>query len=343
MSGAMADRVSRSLAAASIGRTPAASLMSLMLLVAACQPSPTPLPTTGSEVTPRSLPLDGPRVGADASSGASELDYAQLAARFNDRIRGLHRLHARVDIVMEWLEPADSPDDPPRQRREAGNGLLVFRPPLETALTFQTFGKTFLWAGSDARAFWVFTELHRAGHLFHGVHTLAEQPRANRALDISHAADPAPAPDARLPLPVPPHAVPFLLGLRPLDPQTPPARPPTLNDDGTVAVEPAGADVRLHLEPDTGRAVRVDLLDAAGATTLVSRLEGSVPIRGSYARLPESAVLTPVTSEARMHLEVRSANAFESRIQDRHFDLEALMARFRPEAVTEVANPNLSG
>ena len=298
-----------------------------------------------AEAPPATSPPAAPSVERGPTPQTGIPPYAVLAERFNDRIRGLDRLHARVDIDLSWLEPGDGPDDPPRPRREAGNGLLVFRPPLETALTFQTFGKTFLWAGSDARAFWVFTELHRDGRLFRGVHTLAEPPRANGAADVRRAEPLDPGggrPRARLPIPVPPHAVPYLLGLRPLDPQTPPARPLRAGPDGVV-VEPAGVGVRLHLEPDTGRATRVDLIDPAGRVTLTSRLEGSVPIKSSFARLPASAVLTPADAEAEMRLEVRSANAFESRIQDRHFDLDALTARFRPAEEIEVLNPNLGG
>ena len=82
--------------------------------------------------------------------------YQELVERYNANAARVERLWARTNVEMRWRT------DRGKARRESGDGRLVFRRPLDTAMTVEVLGDTKLWAGSDASGFWVF-DLHEAG------------------------------------------------------------------------------------------------------------------------------------------------------------------------------------
>ena len=304
------------------------------------------LMVTGCTAPPRiAPPPPAVAVAAPVGAAAPAPAWRDIAEAWNRNLAGLTEVFIKHDVALRWREADGDAPGGTRERRENGNGVLIFRAPLDTALSIDTFGKTFLWAGSDIQDYWLFTDLHKSGRLFVGQHTLAEPPRANRPLDLN-----APASDhrthgnnARLPLPVPPQAVPYLLGLKPLDPQTPPAAvdlvPARGDRPAGLLFDVPGVPVRMLLHADTLRPLRVDLLDPTGHSTLIATHTGTLTVKGSRFRLPARVDVNPVGEPSAMRLDLRSANTFGSRIKDKQFDLGYLVDRFNPAEIVELADP----
>ncbi|MEM9883856.1 MAG: hypothetical protein AAF800_13170 [Planctomycetota bacterium] len=241
--------------------------------------------------------------------------YGELVERYNANAEALPRVWARTRVAMRWE------DERGRKRREAGDGRLIFERPLNTAWTVEVLGDVKLWAGSDAQGFWVFDRLDD-GRAYYGRYG---------------------APLARpLPLPVQPEAVPYLLGLMPLDPSRRPPAPEVETFRGYYLIEPPGLGLRMMLDPATARPVRIDLTDSRGRSALTSRLSGAVEVDGPdgvTAVLPETAKLYPQGQEAEMTVTLRRATTDERRIKRKWFDFDGLVEAMKPDAVVDLNEP----
>ena len=234
--------------------------------------------------------------------------WAEVVRRYNAAAApGLDRFSARVGVELTHT------DGDGVVQRESGAGKLLFRRPLDTALSVSVVGNTILWAGSNAERWWVFSELHRAGRLTDG--------------PLDGVADPVAGG-----LPFRPDALPLVLGLRRLDPERAPPAPAVEGLNGFWLIEPPGVGARLLIDPRTGRAVRVDLLGPDGRTRVVTRLDGEVPVEGgpAGAALPVLIDAYPVEGGTRLSLTVRSARVDDPALRDRLFDLDALIDHHRP-------------
>ena len=267
--------------------------------------------------------------------------YGELVERYNARLVGLEALSCRTQVEAVWM------DDRGKRRRESGKGKLIFRRPMETALTVEAFGKTVMWAGSNATQYWLFADMHKDGELFYGTFAARGRGRA-------------------LPMVVSPEVVPFLLGLMPLSPSPPGGTPAVESLRGYALIEPPGMAVRMLLEPATGTPRRIDLLDTKGRTALICLLEGAVAVEGlvrpelhitggelvgvgllsrADARkpapllMPEVATIYPVGDEAKMVIEFRSADAQDHRVRDALFDLEVLKKHLKPKREVDLDQP----
>ncbi len=259
----------------------------------------------------------GPIVPTDLNpapiEGAAELpDYAELVGRYNTNAAALERVFARTKVELRWR------DDKGRPRRESGDGRLIFERPLNTAWTVEKFGDVKLWAGSDERGFWLFDEYdeHVAYYGMYG------RPMARP-----------------LPLPVQPEAVPYLLGLVPIDPTRRPAPPEVELFNGYHVIEPPGLNLRLMLHPDTARPVRIDLTDRWGNSALTCLLSGETPVADSGhppVVLPAKAELYPRGEESRMTVELSSATTDDARIRRRYFAFEELVRAMKPREVVDL-------
>ncbi len=240
--------------------------------------------------------------------------YGEVVRRYNAAASpGLDRFSARVGVELAYTD-ADGTD-----RRESGSGRLLFRRPLDTALSVSVIGNQILWAGSNAERWWVFSELHKTGRLNDGL--VAEQTAGAGGL------------------PFRPDAVPLVLGLRPLDPDAAPPTPAVERLNGFWLVEPPGVGARLLIDPRTARPVRVDLLDADGRSRVVTRLDGETPVAGGPpgATLPTLIDAWPADGGTRLTLIVREATADDKLLdKDALFELEALKA-FYPRATRNPA------
>lgn len=286
------------------------------------------------------LQPDDPVAGADAAAVLPNVSYTLLASIYNDNLRHLDRLWARADVEARWVEP-DGDD-----RFEKGNGVIVFVPPRRVALTLNKLGKTYLWAGSNDRRYWLIDNLGD-GQAYVGLHVSPP--------DIA-ALDPAPPPGG---LPFKPDDVPHLLGLKPLPLETHPTDSDPLHAaagevavvDGLYRLTPARVRLRVYLEPDRLRPVRVELFDDRGEITAVSRLtdHAAVEVPGlpeeRWPVLARDAWLYPVRDDGSldanesMRLELGTTTTSPDRIRDRAFDLDTLLQVYEPEQVIDLDPP----
>lgn len=271
-----------------------------VLLCAACRTAPSG-PGAGGTVSRPLIPP--PR----ADGGQPLPTYAEAITRYNaSGAAGLERFFARVGVEIAWTEADGS------RRDESGAGSLLYRNPRDTALSVSVLGNTLIWAGSNSERWWVFSELHRDGHLQDG--------------PLDGAAEGAGG------LPFRPDAVPLVLGLTRIDPNLTPPQPSIEGINGFWLVEPPGLGARLLLDPETGRPVRVDLLGEDGRSRVVVRLDGAVPVADGApgATLPELIDAYPLDGGSRLTLTVRSAKSDDRSLQDRLFRLGDLIEYHRP-------------
>lgn len=301
-------------------------LLVVLLFLPGC---PTPPPIVPEEKLP-------PKIAA-----APMPSYEQLIERYNARLVGVDVLSCRTQVEAVWR------DDKGKRRRESGKGKLIFRRPLDTALTVEAFGKTVMWAGSNESHFWLFADLHEDGVVYYGTFAARDTARA-------------------LPLAVSPDAVPFLLGLMPLSSNPPGGVPPVEALRGYALIEPPGMPLRMLLEPATGTPRRVDLLDAQGRSALICLLEGGVEVEGIVRpelhitggeligtgplsrtntepgpplRMPAVATIIPVDDESKMVIEFRNADAQDHRIRDELFDLGVLRRALKTAQAIDLDQP----
>ena len=242
-------------------------------------------------------------------------DYADLVRRYNATAAGLDRLWARTDVELRWR------DDRDRARRESGDGRLIFERPLNTAWTLEVLGDIKLWAGSDEQGFWMFD--------------LIEDPVAYYGRYARPLARP-------LPLPVQPEAVPYLLGLMPLDPDRRPVAPEVEQVLGYYVIEPPGLGLRLMLDPASARPVRIDLIDDAGQSRLTCILTGQLDVQVDDQRtlpVPQTAELYPQGEESRMTLRLKRPSTDQTKVRARLFDFNRLAEGFKVEQTIDLNQP----
>jgi len=242
-------------------------------------------------------------------------DYASLVGRYNANAAALERVWARTKVELRWR------DEKNRARRESGDGRLIFERPLNTAWTVEVLGDVKLWAGSDVNGFWVFDLLDERRAYYGEYGRLLMR---------------------RLPVPVQPEAVPYLLGLVPIDAARRPSAPEVEVFNGYYVVEPPGLNLRLMLDPVTARPVRIDLTDPAGASVLTCILTGEVAVKNdtdAEVYLPETAELYPRGDESRMTVTFKNATSNADKIKRKWFDFEGLAKALKPEVLVDLNSP----
>lgn len=263
----------------------------------------------------------GPIVPDDLNPPALETpvaelpDYTELVGRYNANAAALERVWARTKVEMRWRDAKN------RKRRESGDGRLIFERPLNTAWTVEVLGDPKLWAGSNANGFWVFDLLDGRRAYYGEYGKPLTQP---------------------LPLPVQPEAVPYLLGLMPIDASRRPAAPEVELFNGYFVIEPPGLNLRLMLDPATARPVRIDLTDPAGVSALTCILTGEVAVTNdadAEVFLPETAELYPQGDESRMTVTFKNATSNADKIKRKWFDFEGLAKALKPKVLVDLNAP----
>ena len=237
-------------------------------------------------------------------------DYAALVKAYNRNANAIDKLYVKTAVEMRWR------DDKGRDRSEHGDGRLIFRRPLDTAFTVEFLGDVKLWAGSDERAFWLFDQLE-SGVAYHGDYS---KPILRQ-----------------MPLPVQPEAIPYLLGLMPIDANKRPAAPEVELVNGYAVIEPPGLNVRMQLHPETGRPTRIDLIDAQGVSFLICRLTEELVVSEADGETPAvvlagKADLYPVGDASRMTVTLKRV-VNTKKIRGTWFRFEELRSKLRPREV----------
>ena len=242
-------------------------------------------------------------------------DYVDLVTAFNANAASLERVFARTDVEMRWRTAEG------KARRESGDGRFIFERPLNTAMTVEVLGDVKLWVGSDEAGFWMFDDFDQH---------VAYYGQYGRPLAQG------------LPLPVQPEAIPYLLGLMPIDPSRRPSPPEVESVLGYHVIEPPGLNLRLMLHPETARPARIDLTDPQGESVVVCLLSGETYVGSEdnpLAVLPAKAELYPLGNESRLTVELSRPTTDSAKIMRRFFAFDLLAKSLKPERVIDLNQP----
>lgn len=284
-------------------RLPTAALLGgLVLALSACQ--------IDAHYRPTDLGRVGPVPAAHAMTAQA------FAARYNANAAKLDRLYARTGVALTWREMRK--DGSTKDRKESGDGKVIFAAPASTVVTVEKLGKWYLWAGSDGKRYWLF-----------------DRTQDSLVLSIGRLDGPA-ARRGFLGLPVRPQDMPALLGLAALE-LTPEAQLSWCEDPsghGWYLLEQT--NLRLLADPATCQPVRIELTNAAGQAQVVAELSGRVDC-GNGGVLCQKAKIYPVGRDARLDLTVDSADANSDKVKPKLFDLDGtLIPTHKPEKTVDL-------
>jgi hypothetical protein len=268
----------------------------------------------------------------------ADITYEELFLRYNAAIDEVDTLWSRADIDIEWVEVDDDGDR--RYRSESGNGKFIMRrchifPELEfafheIAMTVEKLGKVYLWAGSNARSYYLFDRVDGdnktlyLGQYYH-LH-LEDRERKTKPF----------------PLPIHPNSVPKLLGLEHLPGGLHPEPGTTIDRYGDqYLLNLPEQNLRMLIDPQTFRPTRVDLTDRSGYSVLTAKLSGQLKVDSdkpldSPLLLCEKAEVYVAGYESRFTLDFQSATTSTRKIKDQMFDLEALKKALNPDRVIDL-------
>lgn len=245
--------------------------------------------------------------------------YSDLIRRYNQTVESLDRVWAAADVDMIWL------DQNGKRKHESGGGKLIYVRPRMTVLEIEEFGKGF-WAGSDTKRYWFFERQDNSA-VYVGRFDRIDAPRAKD-----------------LPLPVNPRDIPYVLGFKRIDPDAVPEAPAVERLAGYYLIEPPGLSIRMLLDPESARPVRVDLLDEFGRSEVRCLLSGATSVklkgvsRDNQPRIAKTVDVYVVGTEAKMTLKLSGATSDEEgrKIRDSHFDFEKLKKALKPDMTIDL-------
>lgn len=249
--------------------------------------------------------------------------WAEVTTAQARRLQALDQFYASGQIELRWRDEKGN-------HFEYGRGEFFFRAPDETALSLTKVGERFLWVGSAGGARWMFDLRERAPTLW----LIGGEGPIEGAVEVV-AASSGPLDLRRLSLV-------DALGLFPL-----PAAEDldAVLDDGdpiVVEFEGDGGPLRVSVDAATRRPQRVEVLDDEGLVVLRSDLARFEPVDrpgrppGNRPTFPNSVLIETADDaadrqEVRLFLEPDPRG--ETRIVDRLFQLDGLVASLRPVRV----------
>lgn len=250
-------------------------------------------------------------------------DYKTTATKFNHSIRHLDQLWTRTRVKLRYLDEDD------HERSESGEGKLIILPPDHVAMTIGKLAQTGMWAGCNSERFWLL-DLMDDKRAFVGHHSMVGLPGSRS-----------------LPLPIAPIHVPHLLGLIPLDAESP-GHVEWLADH--LLVEPGDRPVRMLLDPKTHRPVRIDLLDRDGYSVIIAlhsdpqRVEIDNLSSASWPRLAHRLHMYVVGEQAELRLSLTGATdgKAKGRIKPAVFDVDRLIRAHRIKDVVSLDPPGMA-
>jgi hypothetical protein len=261
---------------------------------------------------------------ADAERGAPP-SYAEVAARYNERVEPLQRLWGSAVARLEYR------DEQGRLRREQGEGVLQLIQPSRFALDVGKLGETLLWLGCDEQRYWMF-ELHEADRAQVGLHANLGRP-CNRPAG----------------LPAHPLDIIELLGVTPMPVDWPTARPDQpvgetkWSSDGRLLIvdTPARrAYRRLYLDPETYLPQRAEIYSfPERELVLFATLSEYERVRiraGARPLMAGRIIIERPGEETKITLDLGSMTdgSFRAdRLISDAFSFEALLSAYRPEEV----------
>lgn len=269
------------------------------------------------------LKIEDPFEQSKADPDRPVPSYAVVAEGYNVNANRIDRLWARTKVFMQWVgEDGD-------ERREDGEGHLMFVKPYEVALTAGKFGQTMIWAGSNADRFFLFNLSVDPSVVYWG--------RYDRLMggEMTH-----------LILPVDPRELLFMIGAMPLPEQG--GHVEWYGKDLLVETAPMAGmrRWRLLLDAQTYLPQRIDRLDGRGSSQLICLLAEPEPIKQTGQALGASGMPRLAThielqtvgkpAELRLTLQDMSDGRARNRVRPQAFNYETLKRAHKPQQEVEL-------
>ncbi len=224
---------------------------------------------------PKPASLGGGNIARPSTGPGARLDkplpkFEVLAARYNERVRGLGALRTPIGLLI------DSEDEDGKRTRDQVEGNLSLVQPRYVVMRLDKVGQTLFQLGSNPEQYWWIDLSGDERVALVGTHTKARPDTA-----------------ARFGVPVHPLDLLEVLAITPL--QTEGARPGMRwSPDGRqviLTLPGRWAGRRLWVTPETGEATRVELLNTRGDVEVRARLEKYqiAAIRGDTITQPRMA------------------------------------------------------
>lgn len=231
-----------------------------------------------------------------------------VIARYNARVERLEAIESPVELVIRATN-ADG-----EETKEQGEGNLKMVRPRKIALRIDKLAQTFFWLGSNDEEYWWFDLRGDEKVALVGTHARAKPEVA-----------------ARFGLPVHPVDLLDLAGVAPLEGEEKASISWAKDGRGVVVEMPGRWGVkRLTIEPKSGEASAVEILDETGSVVVSSRLEKyeAVKVRGdaaATARMATRLVAEVPSAKATVELLIHTpVNNGAARIKDANFVYDEL-------------------
>ncbi len=292
-----------------------AALLAACCGMAACsqQKNTTPRPDGEPQISPGSArPLLKPLPKFDV-----------LAARYNERVRGLESLRTPVGLII------DAEDQDGKSQREQVEGNLSLVQPRHVVMRLDKIGQTLFQLGSNPEQYWWIDLSGDEKVALVGTHLRARPDTA-----------------ARFGVPVHPLDLLELLAITPLE--TEGARPGmrwSVDGKQVILTMPGRwAGRRLWITPETGQATRVELLNTRGDVEVRARLEKYqiAAIRGDTITQPRIATKLYIeVPRSRVNVEMNIVEPENpgDRVRMTAFDLERQKDNLGVERVIDLDTP----
>jgi len=265
---------------------------------------------------------DGGGRAAKPAQATPTPTYDELAARYNERLEGMDRLFAEA-VFRVWYVDEEGQD-----RSNQLRGWIQYVRPDSFLVSFTKLGETHLLVGSNAERYW-WIELGEEKRAWVGRH------------------EDGPVRVTETDLPVHPADLLEVLGLRPLPGDAP----------GAQVVRTEGSDLRVTLpgrsglrvvefDPRTYRTRRVRIVDEAARVlveadlTRYKRVERRPDRNGPRPRIAHTVEMR-AGEDLGLRVHVYSPVIRPDKPKEKAFDLDALLAAYRVEDVTEVGEGRL--
>ncbi len=253
---------------------------------------------------------------------------ADIQSRYNDRAARVQQFWARTDIQLRWT------DSRGKKHSENGDGKLILRKPADLALTVGRLNEVYYWLGCDNHSFWW---IDRNPH---------DDPPD--AAYFGRLADFPTFTARRIGIPIRPDQFVQLLGLGEL----PAGGLRLLSGRPEKAAGGVGfwfsaptpspeQTVRLLIDPQTARPLKVQITDAAGLVVADSTLADYRPMRTKNAPpAPELPTRIEIESPAqKVRLKISLADATADKVADPQFDFNAIVNQYDLGGAVRIVKP----
>jgi len=249
---------------------------------------------------------------ADANPALQTLPYRPVAEKYNAWTRQLKTLWTRVDAVIQYQDAQGN------LKREDAEGYLIARPPNRIALSLGKLGQTGLWVGRNDARYWLF-ELHESDTAYVGDVKNLGRPCSR---SVNWAIQPA--------------DLPLVLGWLPVPVDGLARQPRVRMQQGYATFMVPRTRLRYWVDPNTGRPVRIDVVNPAGEAELVCLLRKPVSLEGNTdVQVPSQidGVWIATGERLRLNLKAPTDGRGGQRVADALFEFDALLEELKPDKV----------